>query len=147
VIVALGLVIRFYFERLKLLVVPRVAAVVVVVVMLMALLTIVTHHLGIERGLSVALFPMIILSWTIERMSVLWEEEGPVEVAKQGGGSLFVASIGYLCMNNEFIQHLVFAFPEVLLVVLAIILLLGRYTGYRISEFLRFRDFSEGGLK
>ena len=42
-------------------------------------------------------------------------------------------------MDMDFAQHLVFVFPELLLVVLAATLLLGRYTGYRLTELVRFR--------
>jgi hypothetical protein len=34
-----------------------------------------------------------------------------------------------------------FAFPEAHLVTIAALVLMGRYTGYRLSELLRFRDF------
>ncbi|MCV5768259.1 hypothetical protein OFN22_32730, partial [Escherichia coli] len=57
--------------------------------------------LGLTDGMKITFFPMIILSWTIERMSILWEEEGPKEVFRQGGGSLLVAVIAYLAMDNE----------------------------------------------
>jgi hypothetical protein len=137
-IVALGLAIRFYLERLKLLVVPRVAAVLVMVILLMAFLSILSHRLGLESGLSVALFPMVILAWTIERMSVVREEEGMGEVLRQGAGSLFVASVSYLCMANDHVKYFTFVYPELHLVVLAVLLLLGRYTGYRLSEWRRF---------
>jgi hypothetical protein len=81
---------------------------------------------------------MIIISWTIERMSILWEEEGPKDVLIQGGGSLFSASIIYLVMQNKFINHLTYAFPELLLVVLAVIIMIGSYSGYRLTELRRF---------
>ena len=32
--------------------------------------------MGLETGLSVALFPMVIIAMTIERMSVIWEGRG-----------------------------------------------------------------------
>jgi hypothetical protein len=138
-LVALGLVIRFYMDRLKLLLVPRLAAVLIVVVILMALMSIFTNHLGIERGLSVALFPMVILTMTIERMSIVWEERGPYEAIKQGLGSLLAAALAYLVMHNHEVQHLFFVFPELLVVLLAATLLLGRYSGYRLLELLRFK--------
>jgi hypothetical protein len=138
-LVALGLSIRFYLDRLKLLLVPRLAAVLIVVVILMALMSIVTNRLGIERGLSVALFPMVILTMTIERMSIVWEERGPYEAIKQGLGSLAAAALAYLVMHNREVQHLFFVFPELLLVLLAATLLLGRYSGYRLLELLRFK--------
>ncbi|CAL1241003.1 UUP1 family membrane protein [Candidatus Methylocalor cossyra] len=138
-LVALGLLIRFYLEYLKLLLVPRLAAVLIIVIILMALVSLVSHKLGFDRGLSVALFPMVILAMTIERMSLVWEELGPAEALKQGFGSLLVAVLGYLSMSSRFLGHLVFVFPELLLVVLAFTLLLGRYTGYRLTELWRFR--------
>lgn len=138
-IVALGLSIRFYLDRLKLLLVPRLAAVLIVVVILMALLSIFSHRLGFERGLSVALFPMVILTMTIERMSIVWDERGAREALLQGLGSFAAAALVYLVMFQPALEHLVFVFPELLLVLLAVVLLFGRYTGYRLSELGRFK--------
>jgi hypothetical protein len=139
VLVASGLLIRFYLEYLKLLLVPRLASVLIIVILLMATVSLFSHKLGIDRGLSIALFPMVILAMTIERMSLVWEESGPAEALKQGLGSLLVASLAYLIMSSKTLGHLVFVFPEILLVVLAMTLLLGRYTGYRLTELWRFR--------
>lgn len=139
VIVGLGLAIRFYLEHLKLLLVPRLAAVVVIVVMLMTLISMVSHRLGLPQGLSIALFPMVIITMTIERMSIVWEERGPAEALTQAMGSLAVAALAYLVMNEPHVEHLVFVFPELLLVLLAAILLLGRYSGYRLLELKRFK--------
>jgi hypothetical protein len=144
-LVALGLAIRFYMDRLKLLLVPRLAAVLIVVVILMALMSIFTNRLGIERGLSVALFPMVIMTMTIERMSIVWEERGPYEAIKQGLGSLLAASLAYMVIHNHEVQHLFFVFPELLLVLLGATLLLGRYSGYRLLELLRFKVLLKEG--
>jgi hypothetical protein len=140
ILVFLGLVFRFYLERLRLLMVPRLTAVLIIVVILMLLTSVISHRLGFETGLSVALFPMVILAMTIERMSVVWEERGSVEAIQQGLGSLVVAAICYVVMDQETVKHLVFIFPELLLIVLAVTLLLGRYTGYRLLELFRFRE-------
>jgi len=136
---SLGLMIRFYLEHLRLLLVPRLSALLIVVVLLMLGVSILGHKLGFQTGLSVALFPMVILAMTIERMSIVWEERGATEAIQQGLGSLAVAALAYMVMSVGVIQHLVFVFPEVLLIVLALTLLLGRYTGYRLTELGRFR--------
>jgi len=141
-IIVAGLAIRFYLEHLKLLLVPRLAAIVVIVVLLMAALSVITHKLGIERGLSISLFPMIIMTMTIERMSLVWEENGPFAAIAQGLGSLLAAAAIYLIITNHYVEHLVFVFPETLLVVLAFILLLGRYCGYRLFELFRFASLA-----
>lgn len=143
-LVLAGLMIRLYFEHLKLLVVPRLAAIVVVVIFLMATFSVLTHKLGLERGLSVALFPMVIITMTIERMSIIWDELGPLDAFKQGLGSLVAAVLAYLLMSAEPIGYLLFVFPELLLLLLAGILLIGRYAGYRLTELGRFRALIEG---
>ncbi|MCH7225297.1 UUP1 family membrane protein [Haloferula sp. A504] len=143
VIVASGLWFRFLLSRLNLLVVPRVAACVVIVTLLMMLLSVVSWHLGMRDGLKITLFPMIILAWTIERMSLIWEEEGKRNALLQVAGSLVVAVIAYLFMELKQIRYWAFYFPELLLVLLAGIILVGRYTGYRLSELIRFKNFEE----
>jgi hypothetical protein len=144
VLVILGLSIRFYLERLKLLLVPRLAAVLMVVIFLMALVSVLSNHLGLERGLSVALFPMVIITMTIERMSIVWEEHGPARAFQEGAGSLATAALAYALMSLHSIEHLMFVFPELLLVLLGITLLLGRYRGYRLLELRRFRAVAGG---
>ncbi|MBI3043279.1 MAG: UUP1 family membrane protein [Betaproteobacteria bacterium] len=139
VVVALGLAVRFYLERLKLLLVPRVAAVVIVVILILAGLTVISFRLGLERGLSIGLFPIVILTFTIERMTLVWEERGPREALQQGLGSILVGALCYLVMSLRTVEHLLFVFPELLLAVLAITLLIGRYTGYRLTELRRFK--------
>ena len=52
IIVGFGLSIRFYLEQLKLLLVPRLAFVLIVVILLMAFFSVLTHKLGLGRGLS-----------------------------------------------------------------------------------------------
>jgi hypothetical protein len=138
-LVGLGLAIRFYLEHLKLLLVPRLAVVLIAVIILMVLVSIFTHQMGIERGLSVALFPMVIMTMTIERMSIVWEERGAAVALKQGFGSLAAAALAYLVMHDRYVQHLFFVFPELLLVLCAATLLLGRYSGFRLLELWRFK--------
>jgi tellurite resistance protein TehA-like permease len=131
-------------ERLRLLLVPRLAAVLTIVVLLMVAVSLLSQRLGFEIGLSVGLFPMVIMTMTIERMSIVWEERGSGEAIKQGLGSLLVAATCYLVMGLPLVEHLVFVFPELLLVTLAVTLLLGRYTGYRLTELFRFGEFRKG---
>ena len=139
-LVGVGLWIRSYLSHLNLLLVSRVAAVIIVVILLMAVLAVISYKLGLDQALTVTFFPTVIVAWTIERMSILWEEEGGHEVLIQGGGSLIVAVLAYLAMSTPIVEHLTFNFPELMLSLLGTILLLGKYTGFRLSELHRFRD-------
>ncbi|NWK57604.1 UUP1 family membrane protein [Verrucomicrobiaceae bacterium N1E253] len=143
VVVSVGLVMRSYLSHLNLLLVPRISAVLVFVIVIFVAISVFSIKMDFEQGLRVTFFPMIIISWTIERMSVLWEEEGPRDVLIQGGGSLFTACIIYLVMTNKFLGHLTYSFPELLLVLLAVILIIGSYSGYRLSELRRFEPMTK----
>ncbi len=141
-IVSLGLFFRFYLERLRLLLVPRLGAVVTIVVLLMTAISIVSNQLGIETGLSVSLFPMVIISMVIERMSVVWEERGAFTSIKQGVGSLVMAALAFLAMSIDMLAYWVTVYPEINLIVLGVIIALGRYTGFRLLELVRFKDLA-----
>lgn len=143
IVVGIGLSIRSYLSALNLLLVARIATLVVLVIAIISLFSIVSYRLGLIQGLTITFFPMIILAWTIERMSITWEEEGPKEVLIQGGGSLLVAVFAFLLMDMAVVEHLAYNFPELHLVVLAVILLAGRYTGYRLLELKRFSAFKQ----
>jgi hypothetical protein len=141
-VIAVGLMIRSYLSSLNLLLVSRIATLVVVVIGIITAFSLLNYQLGLMSGLTITFFPMIILAWTIERMSITWEEQGPREVLLQGGGSLLVATLAFLVMDQPLLRHLAFNFPELNLCVLAVILLLGRYTGYRLLELHRFAVFN-----
>lgn len=138
-VTAIGLMVRLYLENLRLLVVPRLSSVLIVVILTMAAISVLSNQLGFERGLSVSLFPMVILTMTVERMSVIWDERGPTEMLRLGLSSLIVAVIAYFIMINPYAEHIALVFPELLLVLLAINLLLGRYSGFRLLDLPRFR--------
>jgi hypothetical protein len=108
----------------------------------MLFISMTSHRMGLETGLSVALFPMVIIAMTIERMSVVWEERGPADAMRAGVGSLIVAVMAYIFMGMAWLEHLIFTFPELLLLVLAFVVLAGRYTGYRLTELRRFKALS-----
>ena len=137
-VVSLGLIVRSYLSYLNLLLVARISAVLIIVVGIMAVLAVLAFKLGFEDAITITFFPMIILAWTIERMSIVWEEDGAKEVFIQGGGSLAVAVLAYFVMINPIVQFWTFNFPEFLLAVLGVIILAGRYSGYRLSELYRF---------
>ena len=141
IITALGLSLRSYLEHLKLQMLPRLSVVLTFVVVLIAAISLFSHKLGLERGLSVALFPMVILTMTIERLSITWEERGATHALKVAVGTLFAASLAHLIMSVPELVYFVFTFPAILLILVGFMLAMGRYRGYRLTELVRFKAF------
>ncbi len=140
-VTALGLSLRSYLEHLKLQMLPRLSVVLTFVVVLIAVISLLSHKLGLERGLSVALFPMVILTMTIERLSITWEERGGSHAMKVAVGTLFAASLAHLLMSVPELSYFIFTFPGVLLILVGFMLAMGRYRGYRLTELFRFKAF------
>ncbi|WJN57432.1 inactive transglutaminase family protein [Pseudomonas sp. SO81] len=141
IITALGLSLRSYLEHLKLQMLPRLSVVLTFVVVLIAVISLLSHKLGLERGLSVALFPMVILTMTIERLSITWEERGGTHAFKVAVGTLVAASLAHVLMSIPQLTYFIFTFPAVLLILVGFMLAMGRYRGYRLTELFRFKAF------
>lgn len=141
IITTLGLSIRSYLEHLKLQMLPRLSVVLTFVVVTIAVISLFSHKLGFESGLSVALFPMVILTMSIERLSITWEERGAAHAMKAAIGTLFAASLAHLLMKVPELVYFVFTFPGVLLILVGFMLAMGRYRGYRLTELFRFKAF------
>lgn len=139
VIVGLGLGLRLMLSRLHLLMVPRLAAILTSVVIILFLLSLTSFQSGIHAGLSISLFPIIIIVMLIERMTTTIEESGYEAAVVNMLGSMGVAILSYPIMTDPQMVHWVTTFPELLLIVLAGTIVLGRYNGYKLTEYWRFR--------
>lgn len=138
-IIGVGLLIRALLSKLNLLLVPRISAVVIFVILIMQGLTILGYQMKIDVASSAVFFPIIIMAWIIERASITWEEDGAMNATKEIVYSVLVAIITYFVICNEDIRYIMFAFNELNLVILFVVMLLGTYTGYRLTELRRFR--------
>ena len=137
-VVGIGCAIRNALSRLNLLLVPRISAVVIFVILIIQISAILGYNYDWEIATGVLFFPIIIMAWIIERASIIWEEEGFRHAAKEVFNSVIVAIITYFVIVNPTIRHIMFVFNELNLVILFIVMLLGTYTGYRLTELKRF---------
>lgn len=142
-IISFGLLVRFYLDQLKLLLIPRLAAILTVVILLIIFLSVLGLNLNLEFGLSLALFPMVVLTMTIERMCIIWDERGARAAIVAGIGSLTGAILSFAVMGYQPLQYLIFAFPELLFALLGLIILSGQYRGFRLVELIRFSALTE----
>lgn len=142
-IIIIGLTARSYIEKLQLLMVSRLSSILCIVVLSIVIFMLLNKDSTIPLGISVALFPIIILVMFIERMSTMIEETGTRSAYIGCIGTLALASIIYFVIMNPVVQHIVFTFPEHILVILSGCLLIGRYNGFKLTEYWRFRHLAK----
>lgn len=139
VILGVGIVGRMWVDRLRLLVVPRLSILVCVVVLTMTGISLVAENVKEQELLAGVLFPVVILTLMIERFSITIAEEGVSKALKQLGYTLAV-SLGILpIFRSDLLSHLMFGFPELVLGIIGVLVLIGGYTGFRLTDILRFR--------
>jgi hypothetical protein len=136
-----GWVMRRVLDRYHLLQVPRIALLLSLVVLLLVILVMIGNRYSMPATRYISLFPMVILTGMIERFWTLETEDGTVASFKTLLITLGVsATIALVLSIRPLSQHL-FRYPETLGLVMACQLLIGRYTGYRLLELFRFKDF------
>lgn len=139
-VVGLGFLGRMMMDRLHLLLVPRLCIVLCLVVLAVVTMALVGRGIEQRNLLLGVLFPIVILTMLIERFSIAMAEEGARESLTRLGWTAFVSMLVYPVFQSAFVSHLFFGFPELVFVVMGVLIWIGGYTGYRLSELIRFRS-------
>jgi hypothetical protein len=138
-VIVLGIVGRLVLERLRLLLVPRLSILLCIVVLAVTGLALLGAELD-NRGLTGGvLFPLVILTMLVERFSVTLAEDGLREALTRAAWSTVVAVVVYPVFQSALAEHLMFGFPELVVAVMGLLVWIGGYTGYRVSDLVRFR--------
>lgn len=139
-ILLVGYAVRFLLDKLHLLLVPRLSVILTLVIACFTVIALLGNKFGQREFMAVGLIPFVILTMTIERFFIIIEESGTREAIITAAGSTAVSVVTYGIISWEPLQLTFFVYPELILTVAALQILLGRYTGYRLSELFRFRS-------
>lgn len=139
VVLGIGVVGRLALERLRLLLVPRLAILLCLVILTVTGFALVARSTETRELLAGVLFPIVILSMLIERYSIAIAEEGWREASIRLGWSIAATAAVYPVFRSVWVGHVMFSFPELVLCIMGLLVWIGGYTGYRLSDLLRFR--------
>ncbi len=145
-VVLVGWGLRRVLDGYRLLMVPRTAALLTLIVMVLIGTVMVLSQSGISLTMYIALFPMIILTHMVERFWTSEAEDGTRAAFKTLLATMLVTVTISVTLSSHVVSATMLRYPELLGIVLAAQILLGRYTGYRLSELYRFRDLTNPGL-
>jgi hypothetical protein len=141
-IVGIGLAVRLVLNKMRLHMVARLSIILTCVVISITMSISVLDYLQLTPSASAVLFPMVILTMMIERFNVTVEEDGLKYTIKVFAGTFVVTACCLAVLRTDLLSRLVLMYPEGQLIIIAVLLLIGRYAGYRLSELWRFRDIT-----
>ncbi len=138
-VIAVGIGQRYFLDKFYLLAVPRLSIILTMVILIMIGYSFLSNDLTATTN-HLSFFPIVIVTTNIERLSIMIAEEGLVNTLKTLLGTLVIAVLGYMLYMIPALEIFMFTNPECLFTVIGLLILIGKYKGYRISEFIRFRD-------
>jgi len=140
VVVMIGIGERYVLDKFHLLAVPRLSIILTLIIMLMLGYSFYTVEMTSISQKHLAFFPIVIVVTIIERLSVQLAEEGLLNTFKTLLGTMVIVVLVYSLYFIAPLEMFMFTNPELLFSIIGLLILVGKYKGYRISEFIRFRD-------
>lgn len=125
----LGSLCRVMLTRFKLAMVPRRGVVGTFVVLALTAAISLSHSYGLAPTARHVLLPIAVMTIMIERFFTIMEKEGSKRAVTVLGNSIAVAVCCFLIFAYTRTGHIMLRFPELLLVIMAVLILVGRYPG------------------
>ncbi|MEI8096555.1 MAG: 7TM domain-containing protein [Candidatus Moraniibacteriota bacterium] len=141
-VILVGMVTRLALKRFRLLYLPRVA-ITLSIVSLAILVILVIGGIYNRTGLaSVSVFPLLIMITLAEKFIATQIEKGSRTAFILAVETLVISVIGYFLVSWDSLTNLILRYPWLVLFTFIINFSLGKWTGLRITEYLRFRKIA-----
>ncbi len=140
VIILSGAIVRLALERFRLLHIPRIAIILTINSLILLILLAFGTYLGINQIASIAVFPMLIMATLSEKFVSAQSGKGFYAATLLMLETIIVSLICYWVVEWQYLQNLILAYPEIILLLILVNYALGRWTGLRIMEYARFRE-------
>lgn len=99
--------------------------------------------LGLERVLSLSIFPILILMLLGDSIVSVQMHKSLSETLAITGTTLLIGLLGFAMASSTTIQNTLILYPEWVLAVIPVNILIGRYFGLRFLEIFRFNRLSD----
>lgn len=153
VAILVGIAAKPLLKKARMLFIPKMAIVLTIVTLALFLILISANYFGFFNAqfLSIAIFPMLILSTLVEKFITARTENGLSSAAVLMFETLIVAivayfitggeiDLGFTIIKLEFVKRMMLTYPELVFLLIIIDIFLGKWTGLRVLERIRFRE-------
>lgn len=140
VVVLSGSVTRLLLKKLQLLYLPRMALVLTTSSLAILVMLGVGVAINSTAQLSFTIFPILILIILAEELVAVQFSRGARAALRLTAWTLLLATVSYGIVSWQLLRTALLAYPELILLAIPINIGLGRFSGLRLVEYLRFRD-------
>lgn len=132
--------IRFILNKLELLYLPKMALNLALISLSFLLVVWAAVKFESTIPLTMAIFPLLVMSTIAEKFMAAQSEEGLSGALFGVLGTLLIVIVSYYFITWTNFNKLLLAWPELVITPFLLNFLLGKFTGLRLSEYLRFRS-------
>ncbi len=147
VVIAISYIIRRIFRGIDILYIPRVALILSIISLSFLGVIWTVLYFGSPVALSVAIFPMLVMSTISEKFTSAQAEFGFKAALLSTLETVAIAVFAYLIVAWQPFEDLLMGVPELVLLALVGDILVGRFSGLRLSEYFRFRSLLREGME
>ncbi len=133
-------IVKYVVNKFELLYVPKVGLNLSFISLSFLFVVLLILLLDISVPLSLAIFPMLVMSNVAEKFMAAQSEEGFRGAMMAVAETLIVVVVAYYLIIWTSFSNLVMSWPELVLTPILLTLLLGKFSGLRLNEYLRFRS-------
>ena len=139
-ILGAGFLMKLILGKIRLLYLPKMALILLgTIIAVTALMPVLPYKTDIQ--FSFVAFAFLILILSTEQFSSLFIEQGPRKTLGAALETLLMSTTIFFLIEWSWLQDTVLAYPLfVVIAALLINLFLGKWTGLRVSEYIRFKD-------
>lgn len=140
IIIFTGAILRKALSHVRLLHIPRIAIVFTFSSLILLMMLALATYLGVSELATIAVFPMLIMTTLAEKFVTAQSGKGVYAAVLLMVETTIVSLICYWVVEWEYLQNLMLSYPEIIILLIFANLLLGRWTGLRMFEYIRFRE-------
>ena len=133
-------VVKHILNKFELLYLPKVALNLGFISLSFLIVVWIVLYVGTPISLSLAIFPMLVMSTVSEKFMAAQSEEGFKSALWAVTETLLVVIIAYYIIIWPSFTNMIMSWPELVFVPLVLNFVLGKFTGLRLGEYLRFRS-------
>lgn len=138
-VILVGMLSRFLLKNFRLLYLPRVALTLTIVAFAILGILVLGGSLNRTGLASVSIFPLLIMITLVEKFVATQIEKGDKTAIILAAETLGMSLIGYAIARWDILITLILTHPWMVLITVPINIWLGKWSGLRLSEYLRFR--------
>lgn len=138
---------RFIFKKIRIMQMPKMALSMFVVSFFIITTLALCAIFGILDVRNLSIFPILLFILLSDRIVALFLERPLQETFTTTIVTLILGILGYTLLAWEAFRSLILLYPELILLLIPLNILIGRYFGLRVTEYIKFRPVLKHGNK